>query len=241
MSQENPAFISAEWRDLVMLNYAVDPALLKPHVPAGTVLDSFGGRTYVSLVAFRFLRTKLFGALPIPFHSDFAEVNLRFYVRRNDRRGVVFIAEIVPKWAVAKVARVAFEENYVALPMRYRVDINGGTKTAEYEWQVKGAWCKIHARASAPAVRAEEGSLEQFITEHYWGYSAMRNGDSIEYQVSHVPWCISSSTLAGFEGDASALYGADLGRTIQRQPDSAFIAEGSPVIVHTGRKMKGER
>ncbi len=238
MPRETPAFISAEWRDLVMLNYAVDPALLKSYVPAGTVLDSFGGKTYVSLVAFRFLRTKLLGAVPIPFHSDFAEVNLRFYVRRNDRRGVVFIAEIVPKWAVAKVARVAFGENYVSLPMRYRVNMNGSTKIAQYEWQLKGGWCKIHAQAAGAAVVAEEGSLEQFITEHYWGYSAVRNGDSIEYQVSHVPWCVSTSRHAGFEGDASALYGSDLGAVIQREPDSAFIAEGSPVIVHMGSRIR---
>lgn len=235
MPQENRAFISAEWRDLAMLNYEVDPAMLKPFVPAGTTLDSFGGRTYVSLVAFRFLRTKLLGAVPIPFHSDFAEVNLRFYVRRNDRRGVVFIAEIVPKWAVAKVARLAFGENYVALPMRYRISDN----RAEYEWQLKGAWCRIDARASGASVLAAEDSLEQFITEHYWGYSAVRNGDSIQYQVSHVRWNVSASTDAGFEGDASALYGAELGRTIQRRPDCAFIADGSPVIVHVGSRIHG--
>lgn len=238
MSQEKPTFISAEWRDLVMLNYEVDPALLRPHVPAGSVLDSFGGKTYMSLVAFRFLRTKLLGVVPIPFHSDFAEVNLRFYVRRNDRRGVVFIAEIVPKWAVAKVARVAFGENYVSVPMRYRVNGDGGTKVAEYQWQLKGAWCKIRAQASAAPVLAEEGSLEQFITEHYWGYSALRNGGSMEYQVSHVPWNVSASTLAGFEGDASALYGSDLGGVIRRPPDCAFIADGSPVIVHMGRRIR---
>src|SRR5712671_6457593 len=101
MPPENRIFLSAEWRALVMLNYEVDRSLLEEYVPPGTVLDSFDGRTYVSLVAFRFLHTKLFDSLAIPFHADFDEVNLRFYVRRNggneDRRGVVFIAEIVPK------------------------------------------------------------------------------------------------------------------------------------------------
>ncbi|MGA8767010.1 MAG: DUF2071 domain-containing protein, partial [Candidatus Acidiferrales bacterium] len=109
-------FLSAEWRDLVMLNYEVEPRLLRPYVPRGTELDSFGGKTLVSLVGFQFLRTKLFGVLPLPFHSNFDEVNLRFYVRRpavdGDRRGVVFIREIVPKRAVALLARVAYGENY---------------------------------------------------------------------------------------------------------------------------------
>src|SRR5271170_3506639 len=123
MPQENGVFLSAEWRDLVMLNYEVDRTLLEHYVPQGTVLDSFDGRTYVSLVAFQFRRTKFFGSLPIPFHTNFDEINLRFYVRRKagheDRRGVVFIAEIVPRWAIAKIARLAYGENYVCLPMRH--------------------------------------------------------------------------------------------------------------------------
>jgi uncharacterized protein YqjF (DUF2071 family) len=106
-ANETP-FLTAEWRDLVMLNYEADPAVLRPYVPAGTELDTFGGRTFASLVAFRFLRTRIYGRLAIPFHSNFDEVNLRFYVRREElgevRRGVVFVAEIVPRRAIAAVA-----------------------------------------------------------------------------------------------------------------------------------------
>jgi len=242
MPQEKQVFLSAEWRDLVMLNYEVDRKVLNDYVPPGTVMDSFDGRTYASLVGFQFRRTKLFGSFPIPFHADFEEVNLRFYVRRKegneDRRGVVFIAEIVPKRAVAQIARLAYGENYVCLPMKHRVNTDGATKTAEYEWQLNGAWCKLHAHASAAPAPAEEGSLEQFITEHYWGYSTQRNGDSVEYHVSHVPWKVRTTTAAGFEGDASGLYGFELGKVLQRPPDSAFIADGSSVIVFAGKKIQ---
>jgi hypothetical protein len=234
-------FLSAEWRDLVMVNYEVDRALLKDHVPPGTVLDSFEGRTYVSLVGFQFCRTKLFGALPIPFHSNFDEVNLRFYVRRKEgdeeRRGVVFIAEIVPKWAIAKIARVVYGENYIRLPMKHRIEMNGANKTAEYEWRVDGGWSKLYAHASGGPAPAKEGSLEQFITEHYWGYSKQRNG-ALEYRVAHVPWNVWRSEAAGFEGDATSLYGLELGKVLQRRPDSAFIADGSYVEVFTGRKIQ---
>jgi uncharacterized protein YqjF (DUF2071 family) len=238
---ENRGFLSAEWRDLVMLNYEVDPALLKTYVPPGTVLDSFDGRTYVSLVAFQFRRTRLFGSLAVPFHGDFDEVNLRFYVRRSAggeaRRGVVFIAEIVPKWAVAKVARLAYGENYICVPMRHRVNMDGAVKMAEYEWRLNGAWCKLHAHCSAAPAPAREGSLEQFITEHYWGYTARRNGESFEYHVAHPPWNVWASTAAGFEGDASSLYGPELGEILRRRPESAFIADGSPVVVSAGTKI----
>ena len=107
-------FLTAEWRSLAMLNYVVDPALLAPMVPRGTELDSFDGRTYMSLVGFRFERTRVRG-IWIPLHSDFDEVNLRFYVRRRVsgeiRRGVVFIREVVPRWAIAAVARAVYGED----------------------------------------------------------------------------------------------------------------------------------
>src|SRR5262249_56869663 len=114
-------FLTAEWRHLAMLNYAVDRAVLEPHVPAGTVLDTYQGQAYVSLVGFLFLNTKVWG-VPVPLHRNFEEVNLRFYVRRfsgeESRRGVVFLKEIVPRSAIAAIARVFYNENYVALPMR---------------------------------------------------------------------------------------------------------------------------
>src|SRR6185503_10439864 len=104
---------TAHWRFLMMLNYEVDPSVLHPLVPRGTELDTWHGRTYASVVGFLFLDTRVLG-LAIPFHRDFEEVNLRFYVRRREaeawRRGVVFIKEIVPRWAIATVARVAYNE-----------------------------------------------------------------------------------------------------------------------------------
>jgi Uncharacterized conserved protein (COG2071) len=144
-----------------MLNYEVEPSLLNPYVPPGTTLDSFNGRTYVSLVGFRFCRTKLLGFFPVPFHSDFDEVNLRFYVRRkeggDDRRGVVFIAEVVPRRAIATTARLVFGENYTCLPMKHRIETEGLNRTAEYQWQVGGQWCGLSARTVGLPTRPQEG------------------------------------------------------------------------------------
>jgi len=242
MSQSRRAFLSAEWRDLVMLNYEVEPSLLSRYVPPGTSLDSFEGRIYVSLVGFRFCRTKLLGRFPIPFHADFDEVNLRFYVRRkeggDDQRGVVFIAEVVPRRAIATTARLVYGENYTCLPMRHRIEARESGKTAEYQWKVDGQWCKLSAQTVGFPGHPQEGSLEQFITEHYWGYSAQRTGGCLEYHVSHVPWQVWATTLAGFEGDASTLYGSELGRVIRGRPASAFVADGSPVIVFRGNRIQ---
>src|SRR6516164_1442271 len=235
-------FLTAEWRDLVMLNYEVDPRLLLKYVPRGTVLDSFLGKTYASLVGFRFCHTKLFGSLAVPFHADFDEVNLRFYVRRTEgdesRRGVVFVVEVVPKQAVATVARLVYGENYVCLPMKHHVGADGLQRTVEYQWQTQNGWCQMTAQATGAPELPQEGSLEQFITEHFWGYSAQpgRRG-SLEYHVAHVPWRVWVSTRARFEGNTSGLYGFELGQVLQSRPNSAFIANGSPVTVSKGRKL----
>ena len=225
----------------MILNYEVEPSLLTHYVPPGTSLDSFMGRTYLSLVGFRFCHTKLFGCLSVPFHADFDEVNLRFYVRRkgggDDRRGVVFIAEVVPRRAIATIARLVYGENYTRLSMKHRIDTEVLKKTAEYQCQIGDQWCSLSAQTVGLPARPPEGSLEQFITEHYWGYSTQRTGVSVEYHVAHVPWQVWAATKAGFEGEASALYGRELATVIQRRPDCAFMAEGSPVFVYTGNRL----
>jgi len=243
MSQAKQVFLSAEWRDLVMLNYQVDPGLLSRYVPPGTSLDSFQGETYISLVGFRFCRTRLLGYLPVPFHTNFDEVNLRFYVHRqnsdgsDDRRGVVFVAEIVPRRAIVTTARLVYGENYKYARMRHRIETREASKSAGYEWQVGDRWCRLSAQTERFPAVPQAGTLQAFITEHYWGYSAQSDGGCVEYHVSHAPWQVWATRIAGFEGDASALYGRELGAILQRRPDSAFVADGSPVIVFKGDRI----
>jgi uncharacterized protein len=241
MSRSEKIFLSADWRDLLMLNYEVDPACLRKYIPAGTELDSFHGKTYLSLVGFRFYRTKLLGTIPIPFHTEFEEINLRFYVRRSTgpeiRRGVVFIAEIVPKRAVAFTARLFYGENYVRRPMAHRGLFDESKLEVEYSWKSRNQWCKLQAQAGGSPSLPAEGSLEQFITEHYWGYSAQPDGSSVEYHVTHVPWKVWNASHAEFSGDTSDLYGDELSQFLTPTPASAFIADGSPVKVFHGCKV----
>lgn len=234
-------FLSTEWRDLLMLNYEIDPAVAKPFVPAGTELDSFEGKYYVSLVGLRFANTKLFGAIKVPFHANFDEVNLRTYVRRNPsdeiRRGVVFIREIVPLPVVSFVARAVYGENYVSLPMNHSIALNADGGSVEYRWTSGGQPLRLYAQTTGSPARANEGSLEQFISEHYWGYSRRRT-DSIEYHVTHDSWHVWTATDAGFNGDGESLYGPGFGGILARRPESAFIADGSPVLVFVGRRIR---
>jgi uncharacterized protein YqjF (DUF2071 family) len=240
MTQPKP-FLTAEWRYLAMLNYLVEPAVLAPFVPAGTELDSWQGNTFVSVVGFLFLDTRVLG-VAIPWHRDFEEVNLRFYVRRQAadgvRRGVVFIKEIVPRTAIAATARLLYGEKYVALPMRHSLPMEGTRPThAEYLWKLRGAWHRLRAVPAGAAVEALAGSEEEFITEHYWGYSRLRGGGTVEYQVEHPRWRVWQAEAASLECDAAALYGPQFAPALAARPSSAFLADGSPVTVYRGVKI----
>lgn len=233
-------FLTAEWRHLALLNYEVDPALLEARIPPGTELDLFEGRAFVSLVGFRFLDTRVRG-IPVPFHRDFDEVNLRFYVRRCEagvvKRGVVFIQEIVPRRAIAAIARWVYHENYRAMPMSHVVMDEGAGPSVEYRWRLGPVWNRLSVSATSAAHDTAGGSLEQFIAEHYWGYCAQPDGRTTEYQVAHPPWRVWGVASAEFSGDAAALYGSDFAAILNRPPDSAILAEGSPVTVYSGNAL----
>src|SRR6266480_2828412 len=126
---------------------------------------------------------------------------------------------------------------FILISMKHHICAEGSKRTAKYQWKVKHQCCQLTAQATGPPEPPQEGSLEQFITEHYWGYSTQRSGGSVEYHVSHVPWQVWVSTTAGFEGDASLLYGVELSHVLQGHLSSAFIAEGSEVTVFRGNKL----
>ncbi|HEY2614190.1 MAG TPA: DUF2071 domain-containing protein [Chthoniobacterales bacterium] len=226
-------FLTANWRYLAMLNFAADPKLLEPSLPDGTELDFHQGQTFLSVVGFLFLDTRVIG-FPIPLHRDFEEVNLRFYVRRKNvdewRRGVSFIRELVPRRAIAIVARSFYGEPYLALPMRHALEHKEGRLFAEYQWRRGRRWETLAMTASGEPQTSALGSHEEFITEHYWGYTARRAGSS-EYRVEHPRWKFWKADTVRFEADVAGLYGPQFVETLSAPPASAFIAEGSHVEV----------
>ncbi|HSU14518.1 DUF2071 domain-containing protein [Longimicrobium sp.] len=233
-------FLTAAWRTLVMLNWEVDPGILRPFVPRGTELDAWQGKTFVSAVGFLFLGTRVLG-IPVPFHRDFEEVNLRFYVGRQGpegwRRGVCFVREIVPRWAIATLARAVYNERYVALPMRHRVEISADAGEAEYAWALGGRWNTLRARFAGSPAPLVPGSEEEFITEHYWGYTAQRDGGTVEYRVEHPSWRVWTASEAALDADVAALYGVEFSQALSQPPSSAFVADGSPIVVRRPRRV----
>ncbi len=216
-----------------MLNFVVDPAILAPLVPPGTEIDFENDETFVSVVGFLFLDTHLLG-LPIPLHRDFEEVNLRFYVRKRSadtwRRGVVFIRELVPKRAIAVIARTFYGEPYLALPMKHDIEHVDLRVKVEYWWRRGSKWEFLKMSATGEPQKIPAGSHAEFITEHYWGYTAVRAGCN-EYRVEHPRWTVWNAETFELRADIAGLYGKQFVETLGATPRSAFIAEGSPIQV----------
>jgi uncharacterized protein YqjF (DUF2071 family) len=230
------AFLTAEWRNLAVLTYGIDPTVLQPYLPPGLRLDQWHGQALLSLVGFQFLNTRIMGC-KVPFWGTFPEVNLRFYVCRDTpeglRRGVVFIKEIVPYYAVAKIARDMYNENYVNLPMS--TDVTPGK--AEYRWQFEGRQNRLAVIAKGLPTMPDDDALDTFIVDHHWGYSRSRMGECIEYEVDRLPWRTSSVASHEVEVDAARLYGPEFADALAQPPMSVVLAEGSKVSVSYGRPL----
>ncbi len=229
-------FLTAKWQDLVMANYEVEPKLLQEFVPKGTSLDFHDGKCFASLVCFKFLDTRVLG-VPIPFHTDFEEVNLRFYVKRETddevRRGVVFVKEIVPHAAITFVAKKIYGEPYETWKMSHEDHKNEIT----YIWSKDETKNRVSIEIAESLGVPTEGSRGEFIIEHYWGYTKRGENRTDEYKVEHPKWELFDVNYAEIDVDFGKTYGERFGFLSETEPDSILLAKGSEISVYKGEKL----
>ncbi len=227
-------FLEADWENIVMVNYAVPVNVLLPYLPNGCELDLFQGEAYVSLVGFMFKNTKLF-KIPIPILGTFEEINLRFYVQRKEggiiKRGVVFINETIPYRAVAWVANKLYKEHYTAIPTKNNIYINATQKKIEYLWQINNIWNSIYIESSTDKDEMQTNSFEEFIFEHYYGYTKIDNLKTEEYNINHPRWKVNKIKGYKVNCDFDKMYGNAFAFLKNVNPSSVFLAEGSAVSV----------
>ncbi len=231
-------FLKANWENIIMANYIIEPAILTPFLPKGVVLDLYNGKAYVSLVGFMFKKTKLFD-VPIPFLGTFEEINLRFYVQRKEgeiiKRGVVFINETIPYRIVAWMANKLYKEHYTVVPTRNFIVENPDTKKVKFEWLLNKKWNSIYVEASNESQSMKKDSLEKFIYEHYYGYTKIDENKTEEYKLQHPSWNVHKVTNYSIDCDFEAMYGKAFSVLNDTKPDAVFIAEGSSVKVEWKR------
>ena len=227
-------FLSARWENLIMANYEVDPKLLKDYLPHGVELDFYNNRTFVSLVGFMFKKTSLFN-IPIPFLGTFEEINLRFYVKRVEentiKRGVVFINETVPYKPVAWLANKLYKEHYISIPTKNTIGISNLSKNIKYAWKINKEWNHIAVNGANIKEPMLPGSIEEFIFEHYYGYTKINEQHSQEYKVNHPRWQVNKVIHYSINCDFKSMYGNDFSFLSNHEPASVILAEGSEVTV----------
>ncbi|MFB9077467.1 YqjF family protein [Flavobacterium procerum] len=234
-------FLKAEWKNLALFNYEIDAKILEKYIPAGTEIDVWNNKCYVSLVGFMFKNTKVLG-IKVPFHVNFEEVNLRFYVKRFEngewKRGVVFIKEIVPKKAITFIANTLYQEHYETQKMQHEIIENEETNTFVYQWKNKGKWNTITLETQKNLTEIETGSEAEFITEDYFGYTKINDKTTFEYEVTHPRWeqlkVLNQKTAIDF----GKTYGPDFECLQNVKPTSVFLAKGSKIEVKNKRKLE---
>ena len=235
------AFLTAYWKNLIFINYEVEPSVLFPYLPNGTELDFYNGKCLVSLVGFLFLQTKIKG-IGFPLHRNFEEFNLRFYVRRKEgtewKRGVVFVKEIVPKRMITYVAYALYGERYFYYPMKHEIKETGHELTVNYAFRANKKWNQLGVTAGKKTERVQSSTEDEFITEHYWGYTVLKNGATSEYNVQHPQWQLHPVTGFYVDVDVSFLYGKQWQTYLSMRPSSIFMANGSPVTIFDRKILK---
>lgn len=243
LKSKKNSFMHAEWNDLVFINYEINPQFLIKYLPKGTELDLFNGKCYLSLIGFMFENVKIKG-IKIPFHINFEEVNLRFYVKRNDngiwKRGVVFIKEIVPKHAITLVANTLYNEQYQTLPMRHERTFTENQRIFKYEWKKNNQWNSISVKTATEPIAIPENSEAEFISEHYYGYTISPSKKTVEYEVTHPKWqqyqVIDYTVKVDFEG----IYGKEFAFLQDLTPASCFVAKGSKITIESKKVLYHE-
>ncbi len=231
-------FLSARWSYLSLFTFAVPPAVLEPRLPPGVALDTRDGQAFVSVVGLDFEETRVLG-VGWPGYRAFADVNFRFYARAGERRGVVFIREIVPHRLISLLARWLYGEPFRSADVRSHVSEEGPLLLVERTFEIEGRKNVLRARAERAPFTPGPDSLEHFLKERAWGFSRSRAGHAEAFEVRHPVWeCLLVRDFA-LELDWATVYGPEWSFLQGAAPASVALAVGSEVSVFPRAPLEG--
>lgn len=234
------SILTCEWRKLAFANYIVPPELVEKHLPPYTKLDYYNGNCFVSLVGFQFKNVELTG-IKVPFHTNFEEINLRFYVKRFDglnwRKGTVFLSEIVGKTALSILANSIFHENYKTLPTRQEIEEKNTSLEVGYFWEFHNEWQHFKVKSDAIPSPISKDSETEFIIHRLWGYGKHTENETNEYSISHPTWQTYKVEEYSIKVDFAKVYGPEFSMLTSAVPHSVILAEGSTVKAESRTKI----
>ena len=243
-TQKPATLYQATWQDFVVINFDVDPRIVEKHLPDGLQVDLYNDHTFVTVIAFTCKDTMLKG-MRIPFHSNYLQLQLRCYVKRNVddqvKRGVFFLKRYVPSRRVARLMSWWTGQEY--LPLKMRNDCTGFHETdpkimpeAQYEWQINDHWNKLKIKARSERRKIRPEGKDRFILDHKYAYYANSKG-LFEYRVESPPWLYWDAASGDMDIDVEPLFGKDFARPMRHRPSSVTLSRGSDVTVFKSQQI----
>jgi hypothetical protein len=223
--------MTASWKRLINMTYAVSPELLLPHVPAGVTLDCIDGKAFVGLVPFSFENVTM-NRLRIPFHQSFPEINLRFYVKHRLGRGVVFLRECAPKRAVVWLARKKYNEPYCCKKMKEKVRMfTDGTFSVAHSLWSNGIKNTVEVTARTTPVFPDKNSSAHYFKELELGFGIAHNKQTMLYRIHHPEWEVFPVVSYALNMNFGAVFGEKWAFLSAEKPLDVSLVKGSAVTV----------
>jgi uncharacterized protein YqjF (DUF2071 family) len=180
---DGPWVNAQTWEELAFLHWRVDEAALRPLLPQGLQLDTHEGEAWLGITPFRLTGFRMRGMPPLPFVSQFPELNVRTYVTRDEKPGIWFFSLDAGSQLAVEGAKRLYK-----LPYRHaRMSIARRHGHIHYDSAREGAAFSARYRGTGDFFHAEPGSLEWFLTERYCLYAA-DGGDLYRAEIHHPPW-----------------------------------------------------
>ncbi|HEV7823771.1 MAG TPA: DUF2071 domain-containing protein [Mycobacteriales bacterium] len=204
------AVLVQQWIGVTFVHWAVEPAVVSPLLPPGTVPDVYAGATYVGLVAFRVAQV-------VPPFPGFAEVNVRLYtVDAAGRRGVAFRSLDASRLAPVLGARA------LGLPYHWATARAGGTRVeSRRRWPgPPGAGCALDLVVGDAL--PYPSPLSEFLTAR-WGLHLRTGPRTTYWPTEHRAWTLHDARLQRLDEDLVAAAGLP---APERPPDSVLFSPG---------------
>ena len=174
------------WHDLLFAHWPVDAKALRDHVPSEFVLDLFDGTAWVGIIPFHMTNVAPRGVPSLPWVSEFPELNVRTYVRVNERPGVYFFSLDAGSTLAVQAARFLLNLPYYSAAMS--VTPNAGNIEYDSRRHDGAATLAASYRPVGAPFEAVSGSLEYFLTERYCLYNLDRRAVPYRLEIHHPPW-----------------------------------------------------
>jgi uncharacterized protein YqjF (DUF2071 family) len=193
---DRPWVMTQTWHDLLFAHWPVAPSAVRSRVPARFELETFDGTAWIGVVPFHMTNVAPRGVPSIPGLSAFPELNVRTYVRVDDRPGVYFFSLDAGSRTAVRAARLLLNLPYFAAAMQVDVGADG---TVAYDSRRPGdtpAELRASYRPAGPGRPAGLGSLDWFLTERYCLYNLDRRGAAYRLEIHHPPWSLQPAEAA---------------------------------------------